>query len=100
MKDIIKHFPLSIDTLFQTCNNKFALVYTQTEVWLSSDFDERGNWDYTRKIHTYEQVEYFNDIPTMKKRQIELSKISNKRYSNFTAHINPKYNKSNDTIRM
>ena len=78
-----KRFSVNKDTLFEGRNEQYALVYDDTHYHNHSAFDERGNWEYINEKHIYEQVEYFNDIPTMKKRQIELSKISNKVYDNF-----------------
>ena len=78
-----KRFSVNKDTLFEGRNEQYALVYDDTHYHNHGVFDERGNWEYINEKHIYEQVEYFNDIPTMKKRQIELSKISNKVYDNF-----------------
>lgn len=79
-----KRFSVNKDTLFEGRNEQYALVYDDTHYHNHSAFDERGNWEYINEKHIYEQVEYFNDLHEMNKRQIELSKISNKHYSNFT----------------
>lgn len=85
MEKIKKFFAINREQpiLFENRTEQFALIYEQHEKWTSSDFDDRGNWEYTEKEHIYEQVEFFNDIGTMEKRQKELSKITNKVYKNF-----------------
>ena len=78
-----KRFEINKDTLFEDRNEQYALVYDDTHYHNHSVFDERGNWEYISEKHIYEQVEYFNDLYEMNKRQIELSKITNKTYNNF-----------------
>lgn len=78
-----KRFEINKDTLFEDRNEQYALVYDDTHYHNHSAFDERGNWEYISEKHIYEQVEYFNDLYEMNKRQIELSKITNKTYNNF-----------------
>ena len=92
MKKIKKFFSINREQpfLFENRTEQFALIYEQHEKWTSSDFDDRGNWEYTGKEHIYEQVEFFNDIETMEKRKVELSKITNKVYKNFSVIKNNK----------
>lgn len=78
-----KRFEINKDTLFEDRNEQYALVYDDTHYHNHGVFDERGNWEYISEKHIYEQVEYFNDLHEMNKRQIELSRITNKRYNNF-----------------
>lgn len=79
-----KRFSINKSTLFEGRNEQYALVYDDTQYQHHGVFDERGNWEYINERHIYEQVEYFNDLHEIKKRQMELSKISNKHYSNFS----------------
>ena len=83
-----KRFDINKETLFENRTEKIALIYDEVTYFNASVFDDRGNWEYVNECQIYEQVEFFNDIPTMNKRQIELSKITNKRYNNFRCIYN------------
>lgn len=90
MRTINEIFTINRDELFKYHNEPIALVYEEHSSWVSNDVNERGVWENTKKIHIYEQVEYFTSITAMKKRQLELSKITNKVYKNFSAIYNKK----------
>ena len=74
-----KRFPITPNTLFEGRTESIALVYDEHG-------GQQGNIVYVNEHHIYEQVEYFNDIDTLNKRQEVLKKISNKEYTNFTIH--------------
>lgn len=86
-----KRFPINREDLFDNRTERYALIYDDTNYMNGSVFDERGNWEYVNRKEVYEQVEFFDSMPMLKCRQEELSKISNKHYSNFTCVYNPKY---------
>lgn len=88
MRTIEERFTINRGELFKYHNEPMALVYEEHLSWTSDDVNERGVWEYTQKVHIYEQVEYFTSITAMKKRQLELSKITNKVYKNFSAIFN------------
>lgn len=78
-----KRFEINKENLFEDRTEKLALIYDEVTYFNGNVFDDRNNWEYVNECQIYEQVEFFNDIPTMKKRQVELSKITNKTYNNF-----------------
>ena len=82
---LTKKFPLNRDTLFNGRTETIALVYEQTMHHKGDFINDDGDIEYVDEKHIYEQVEYFNSILELKKRQEVLAKTTNRDYSNFTA---------------
>lgn len=80
---ITKRFPIERKSLFEGRTETIALVYDEHGGQQGDIVDNEGNIVYVNEHHIYEQVEYFNDIDTLNKRQEVLKKISNKKYENF-----------------
>ena len=78
-----KRFPIERKSLFEGRTETIALVYDEHGGQQGNIVDNEGNIVYVNEHHIYEQVEYFNDIDTLNKRQEVLKKISNKKYENF-----------------
>lgn len=83
---ITKRFPITPNTLFESRTETIALVYDEHGGQQGHIVDNEGNIVYVNEHHIYEQVEYFNDIDTLNKRQKILENISNKKYTNFIIH--------------
>lgn len=82
---LTKRFPLDRTTLFNGRTETIALVYEQTMHHKGYFINDDGDIEYVDEKHIYEQVEYFNSILELKKRQEVLAKTTNRNYSNFTA---------------
>ena len=83
---LTKRFPITPNTLFEGRTETIALVYDEHGGQQGNIVNDEGGIVYVNEHHIYEQVEYFNDIENLKKRQEVLKKISNKIYTNFTIH--------------
>ena len=82
---LTKKFPLNRTTLFDGRTETIALVYEQTMHHHGYFLNDDGSdFEYVDEKHIYEQVEFFNDIADLKKRQKVLKNISNRIYNNFT----------------
>lgn len=82
---LTKKFPLDRTTLFNGRTETIALIYEQTMHHKGDFINDDGDIEYVDEKHIYEQVEYFNSITELKKRQKVLAKTTNRDYSNFTA---------------
>lgn len=82
---LTKTFPLDRTTLFNGRTETIALVYEQTMYHKGNFINDDGDIEYVDEKHIYEQVEFFNSILELKKRQEVLAKTTNRIYSNFTA---------------
>lgn len=82
---LTKRFPLDRTTLFNGRTETIALIYEQTMHHEGDFINDDGDIEYVNEEHIYEQVEYFNSILELKKRQKVLAKTTNRNYSNFTA---------------
>lgn len=82
---LTKKFPLDRTTLFNGRTETIALIYEQTMHHKGDFINDDGDIEYVDEKHIYEQVEYFNSILELKKRQEVLAKTTNRFYSNFTA---------------
>ena len=82
---LTKKFPLDRTTLFNGRTETIALVYEQTMHHKGDFINDDGDIEYVDEKHIYEQVEFFNSIAELKKRQKVLAKTTNRIYSNFTA---------------
>jgi hypothetical protein len=81
-----KRFSLAVNTLFDGRTENIALVYDEHGGHQGNIVTDNGNIEYVNEHHIYEQVEFFNDIDSLKKREEVLKKISNKTYKNFRIH--------------
>lgn len=82
---LTKVFPLDRTKLFDGRSETIALVYEQTMHHQGDFVNDDGDIEYVDEKHIYEQVEYFNHIADLKRRQKELARTTNRMYSNFTA---------------
>ncbi len=78
-----KRFSIDTNTLFDNRSETMALIYDEHGGINGKIVTDEGEIVKVNEHHIYEQVEFFNDLKSIKKRKDVLSRITNKRYTNF-----------------
>lgn len=78
-----KRFSIDTNTLFDNRSETMALIYDEHGGINGKIVTDEGEIVEVNERHIYEQVEFFNDLKSIKKRKDVLARITNKRYTNF-----------------